>query len=222
MRLLVVEDETQVRDFLKISFEAECFAVDATGDGAEGLRLALINEYNVIILDYMLPNRTGLEICSELRAKGRTTPVLILSVNEETDIKAHIINAGADDYLTKPFSFIELHARIRALLRRSNVVNGPIYTAHDITLDSQSHTVTKGDKTINLTRKEFMLLECLMRHRGTVLSRGMLMEHVWDMNADPFSNTIETHIMTLRRKVDTDKQMKLICTVPGIGYKIDF
>jgi len=221
MRLLVVEDETQVRDFLKISFEAECFAVDATGDGAEGLRLALINEYNVIILDYMLPNRTGLEICSELRAKGRTTPVLILSVNEETDIKAHIINAGADDYLTKPFSFIELHARIRALLRRSNVVNGPIYTAHDITLDSQSHTVTKGDKTINLTRKEFMLLECLMRHRGTVLSRGMLMEHVWDMNADPFSNTIESHILSLRKKLDINVTKDVIKTVSGYGYKIE-
>src|SRR3989344_1481773 len=204
MRLLVVEDETQVRDFLKISFEAECFAVDATGDGAEGLRLALINEYNVIILDYMLPNRTGLEICSELRAKGRTTPVLILSVNEETDIKAHIINA-----------------RIRALLRRSNVVNGPIYTAHDITLDSQSHTVTKGDKTINLTRKEFMLLECLMRHRGTVLSRGMLMEHVWDMNADPFSNTIESHILSLRKKLDINVTKDLIKTVSGYGYKIE-
>jgi len=221
MRLLVVEDETQVRDFLKISFEAECFAVDATGDGAEGLRLALINEYNVIILDYMLPNRTGLEICSELRAKGRTTPVLILSVNEETDIKAHIINAGADDYLTKPFSFIELHARIRALLRRSHVVNGPIYTAHDITLDSQSHTVTKGDKTINLTRKEFMLLECLMRHRGTVLSRGMLMEHVWDMNADPFSNTIESHILSLRKKLDINVTKDVIKTVSGYGYKIE-
>src|SRR3989338_204094 len=221
MRLLVVEDETQVRYFLKISFEAECFAVDATGDGAEGLRLALINEYNVIILDYMLPNRTGLEICSELRAKGRTTPVLILSVNEETDIKAHIINAGADDYLTKPFSFIELHARIRALLRRSNVVNGPIYTAHDITLDSQSHTVTKGDKTINLTRKEFMLLECLMRHRGTVLSRGMLMEHVWDMNADPFSNTIESHILSLRKKLDINVTKDVIKTVSGYGYKIE-
>ncbi|KKT79361.1 MAG: Response regulator receiver domain protein (CheY-like) [Parcubacteria group bacterium GW2011_GWF2_44_8] len=221
MRLLVVEDETQVRDFLKISFEAECFAVDATGDGAEGLRLALINEYNVIILDYMLPNRTGLEICSELRAKGRTTPVLILSVNEETDIKAHIINAGADDYLTKPFSFIELHARIRALLRRSHVVNGPIYTAHDITLDSQSHTVTKGDKAINLTRKEFMLLECLMRHRGTVLSRGMLMEHVWDMNADPFSNTIESHILSLRKKLDINVTKDVIKTVSGYGYKIE-
>ena len=221
MRLLVVEDETQVRDFLKISFEAECFAVDATGDGAEGLRLALINEYNVIILDYMLPNRTGLEICSELRAKGRTTPVLILSVNEETDIKAHIINAGADDYLTKPFSFIELHARIRALPRRSHVVNGPIYTAHDITLDSQSHTVTKGDKAINLTRKEFMLLECLMRHRGTVLSRGMLMEHVWDMNADPFSNTIESHILSLRKKLDINVTKDVIKTVSGYGYKIE-
>lgn len=221
MRLLIVEDETQVRDFLKTSFEAECFAVDATADGAEGLRLALINEYNVIILDYMLPNRTGLEICSELRAKGRTTPVLILSVNSDTDTKAHIINAGADDYLTKPFSFIELHARIRALLRRSHVVNGPIYTAHDITLDSQSHSVTKGDKVINLTRKEFMLLECLMRHRGTVLSRGMLMEHVWDMNADPFSNTIESHILSLRKKLDINVTKDVIKTVSGYGYKIE-
>ncbi|OGG66263.1 DNA-binding response regulator [Candidatus Kaiserbacteria bacterium RIFCSPLOWO2_02_FULL_45_11b] len=221
MRMLIVEDETQVRDFLKISFEAECFAVDATGNGADGLRLALINEYDLLILDYMLPNHTGLEICRDLRAKGRTTPVLILSVNSETDIKTQVINAGADDYLTKPFSFTELHARVRALLRRSHVMTGPVYTAHDITLNSQSHTVTKGDTAIALTRKEFMLLECLMRHRGTVLSRGMLIENVWDMNADPFSNTIESHILSLRKKLNINVSKDIIKTVTGYGYKIE-
>ena len=221
MRLLIIEDESQIRNFLKQSFEAECFAVDAAADGSDGLQLALENEYDFIILDNQLPGRTGLEICADLRAKNKTMPILILSVNADTDIKIRALNAGADDYLIKPFSFEELRARIQALLRRPQALIGNSYEAYDIVLDIRRHTVTKDSQAITLTRKEFMLLEYLMRHRGTVLSRGMLMEHVWDMNADPFSNTIEAHILSLRKKLNIHESKDIIKTVSGYGYKFE-
>ena len=222
MRVLVVEDDPQINKFLKASLESERFLVDSTHDGEEGLYLARTNDYDIIVLDYVLPSKTGLEICTELRTEGKTTLIIGLSVRSETVNKVSFLNAGADDYLTKPFSLEELLARMRALLRRPQEMQSDILEICNLQLDSKRHTVTKDGQNVYLTRKEFSLLEYLMRNRGTVMSRGMILEHVWDMNADPFSNTIETHIMTLRRKVDTDKQMKLICTVPGIGYKIDF
>jgi len=222
MRVLIVEDDKRISDFLEKGLESERFVVDSADDGEEGLYLARTNDYDIIVLDYVLPSKTGLEICTELRAEGNTVHIIGLSVRSETINKVSFLNAGADDYLTKPFSLEELVARMRALLRRPQDMHSDILVIHNLELDVKRHIVKKDDEEIYLTRKEFSLLEYLMRNRGTVMSRGMILEHVWDMNADPFSNTIETHVMTLRRKVDTDKQMKLICTVPGIGYKIDF
>jgi DNA-binding response OmpR family regulator len=222
MRILVVEDDPKINDFLKISLESEYFVVDTVNDGEKGYYLAMNNEYDVIILDFMLPGKLGLEICKELRTNGIQTPIIGLSVKSETVNKVGFLNAGADDYLTKPFSFEELIARIQALLRRPQSIESNIVEIGGIELDSQKHTVRKDGKEIYLTRKEFLLLEYLMKNHGTVLSRGMILEHVWDMNADPFSNTIETHIMTLRRKIDSEQSLKLIRTVPGVGYKIDF
>ena len=219
MKLLVVDDEQKIRDFLKRSFEEECFVVDTAGNGLEGVQFALINEYDLVILDNQMPNYTGLEVCNLLREKGKKFPILILSVNSDTDIKVDMLNAGADDYLTKPFSFQELLARVHALLRRPRDMTDSIIKAYGITLDSRKHNVLKNGVPVSLTRKEFMLLEYLMRNRGNVLSRGLIMEHVWDMNADPFSNTIESHILNLRKKIDIKNREKFIKTIPGRGYK---
>ncbi len=220
MRLLVVEDEKKIGAFLKKGFESECFAVDVATDGLEGLELAQITDYDLIVLDNILPQKTGVEICSDLRLRGKITPILILSASSETQTKVAALNAGADDYLTKPFSFEELLARVRALLRRPKNLTDDILITSDVTLDTKRHIVTRAGKEIKLTRKEYMLLQYLMQNEGAVLSRGMLMEHVWDMNADPFSNTIESHILSLRKKMLCQNRDDLIITVPGRGYKI--
>ena len=219
MRILVVEDDEKILTFLEKGLKAECFAVDVAKDGGAGLKLARINEYDLLVLDNLMPEKSGLEICEELRGEGYTTPILILSVATETDIKVRALNSGADDYLTKPFSFNELVARIRALLRRQPQLNEPVLEIGDLTLDTQKHQVLKSGKDVPLTRKEFMLLEYMMRNSGIALSRGMLLEHVWDMNADPFSNTIESHVLSLRKKLDANNKHKYIKTVSGVGYR---
>lgn len=221
MRILVIEDDLKINSFLKKNLESEYFVVDATHDGDEGLYFARTNLYDIIVLDSMLPGKSGLEICSTLRADGNSTPIIGVSVRSETVNKVRFLNAGADDYLTKPFSFEELTARIRALLRRPQVIQTDVIVVGSIELDSRQHTVKNDGKEVYLTKKEFLLLEYLMRNQGTVLSRGMILEHVWDMNADPFSNTIETHIMTLRKKIDNEQSIRRIHTISGIGYKID-
>lgn len=179
MRILVVEDDPKINSFLKVSLEAECYTVDAIHDGFEGYQLAQINEYDFIILDNALPRMNGFEICMNLRNENKNVPILILSVQSDTDIKVRALDAGADDYLTKPFSLQELNARIRALLRRPTQVLGELLKVKDITLDTKRHTIMREDTEIRLTRKEFMLLEYLMMNAGMVLSRGMIMEHVW-------------------------------------------
>jgi len=219
MRLLLIEDEKGIVNFLKPSLEAECFAVDVAPDGARGEYLALTNDYDLIILDNILPQKSGREVCEALRNKGKSVPILMLSVKSETTSKVDLLNAGADDYMTKPFSLSELLARIRALLRRPKALEGERFALGDILVDGKKHLVKRGEHEIYLTRKEFMLLEYLLRNHGSVVSRGMIMEHVWDMNADPFSNTIESHIRSLRRKLETPRH-KFIQTIPGRGYKI--
>jgi DNA-binding response OmpR family regulator len=219
MRILIVEDEKKIRTFLKKSLEAECYAVDAAENGAAGLSLATLNPYDLVILDNVMPKKTGLEVCTELRARSFTSPILLLSVQSDTAIKVQALNAGADDYLTKPFSLAELLARVRALLRRPQILEQEILKYKDLLLDTKKHLVTLHDQDITLTRKEFMLLAYLMQNQGEVLSRGMIMEHVWDINGDPFSNTIETHIASLRRKINDSETNNYISTISGRGYR---
>ena len=221
MRILLVEDSKEIINFLKPSLEAELFAVDVAEDGEKGSFLGRTNDYDLIILDIILPKKGGLEVCREIREKGKTAPIIVLSVKTETVTKIELLNAGADDYLIKPFSLEELLARIRALLRRPKQIEGDILELDDLTLDTKRCTVKRGKREAHLTRKEFMLLEYLLRNKGIVLSRGMIMEHVWDMNVDPFSNTIESHILSLRHKIDFSGKKKLIHTVSGRGYKLD-
>ncbi len=219
MRILVVEDEKKIRDFLKLSLKQSFFVVDTAEDGEEGLKMAKLNPYDVIILDNLLPKKTGIEVCRELREFDTTTPILILSVLGDPQQKVELLDAGADDYLAKPFSLSELLARVRALLRRPQQIEDSVLHAGNLTLDTTRHEVKLGDKEISLTRKEFMLLQYFLRNKGLVLSRSMIMEHVWDMNADPFSNTIESHIVSLRKKIG-DKDQALIKTIAGRGYKL--
>lgn len=221
MKILVVEDEKDIINFLKPSLEAESFVVDVAEDGEAGLFLARTNNYDLIILDNALPKKSGLEVCQEIRSRQNTTPIIILSVLSEVNKKVELFNAGADDYLTKPFSFQELLARIKSVLRRPKKIEDEILRVDDLELDLRRNLVKRDGVEINLTRKQFVLLEYLMRNAGIVMTRGMIMEHVWDMNADPFSNTIETHILSLRKKIKAKKnQPELIFTVPGRGYKI--
>lgn len=221
MRILIVEDEREILDFLKKGFKNECYAVDTASDGEQGSYLARTNDYDLIILDNVMPKKTGLEVCRDIRKDNNPVPILVLSVKSETTTKVDLLNAGADDYLTKPFSIDELFARVKALLRRPKEMEDEKLKIDDLFLDINKHIVKRGDTDIYLTRKEFTLLKYLMKNRGTVLSRSMIMEHVWDMSVDPFSNTIESHIVSLRKKVDLPGCKKLIHTVSGRGYKID-
>ncbi len=216
-----MEDEKEILSFLKKSLEAEHFVVDAAKDGEKGSYLARTNDYDLIVLDNVMPKKNGLEVCKDIRRDGKSVPILILSVKTETTTKVDLLNAGADDYLTKPFSLDELLARIKALLRRPKQIENEILQIDDLILDSNKSTVRRGNQEIYLTRKEFILLQYLMKNQGIVLSRSMIMEHVWDMSADPFSNTIESHILSLRKKIDAKGKKKLIHTISGRGYKLD-
>lgn len=221
MKALVVEDEKDIADSIKAILDQH-YVVDVSYTGEEGEYMAQINDYDVIILDYVLPDLTGLMICSSLRKSKISTPILFLTCKDEIRDKVQALNAGADDYLTKPFSPVELLARLRALMRRS--VAGPtenIIEIDSLLLDSLTRTVTRDEMPIRLRRKEFDLLEYLMRNQNRVLTRGMILEHVWEQGVDELSNTIDVHIKYLRDKIDRPFGKKLIKTVHGMGYKIE-
>lgn len=220
MRILIIEDDIHVIDSLRKSLEAECFAVDCSSDGETGSYTARINDYDAVILDLILPKKNGLQVCQDIRNAGKHMPIIIISIKGEPLHKIPILNAGADDYVPKPFSFEELLARLRAVLRRPKTIEDALLFVGDLSLDRNRQRVMRGEQEIYLTRKEFSLLEYLMRNKGNVVSRGMIMEHVWNSDSDPFSNTIEAHILNLRKKVDVTKERKLIYNVPGRGYKI--
>jgi len=220
MRLLVVEDDKKIADFLKTGLKQENYSVDFAEDGEKAVFLALTNEYDLIILDIVLPKKDGLAICRELRQAGKTLPIIILSAKLEISVKVSILDAGADDFINKPYSFEELLARIRALLRRPKPMDQDILQVGGLSLDAKNFIVKRDKKEIHLTPKEFSLLEYLMRNKETVVSRGKILEHTYNMAADPFSNSIEMHIVNLRRKIKFPNSKELIHTIPGRGYKI--
>lgn len=220
MRILVIEDDKDTRDFLQATLAAESYAVDTAADGAKGSYLARTNDYDLILLDNGLPLKSGVEVCRDIRGSGKHVPILMLSVLGDPDEKAKLLDAGADDYLSKPYSHKELRARIRALTRRGPEVAPTTYTCGNIVLDCDRQEARSGKKKLYLTRKEFSLLELLMQNQGRVVTRGAIMERVWDMEGNPFSKTLETHMVNLRKKIETAKE-KIITTVPGRGYTID-
>ncbi len=219
MRILIVDDNKEIRDLLKVGFESEMFSVDTAEDGEKGSYIARTNDYDVIILDNIMPKKTGAEVCREIRRAGKKTPIILLSVESDSEEKTKLLTLGADDYVAKPFSFRELLARVKAIMRRPRVTVAENLVTGDLCLNSRTQVVTLGKKTIYLTRKEYSLLELLLRHSGEVVSRGSIMEHVWDLDGNPFSNTIETHIFNLRKKIGKGRN-KMITNVPGRGYKL--
>lgn len=219
MRILVVEDDVRTVQFLKVNLESEGFVVDTVNDGESGLFMALTNDYDAIILDNILPKKLGKDVCRGIRNKKLGVRIIILSAMSEIPDKVELLEIGADDYLTKPFSFKELTARLRALLRRSENMVADVLKNGDLSLDTKSFRVFVGNKEIYLTNKEFMLLELLMKNAGNIVSRSFIMEHVWNSSVDPFSNTVETHIGNIRRKIGDD--CKAIKTISGRGYRLE-
>ncbi len=218
MRILVVEDETKVGSFIRRALEEESAAVDLCADGAQGLEWALSGSYDVIILDLMLPGIPGLEVLKQIRKEGLQTPVLILTARSQIGQKVHGLDAGADDYLTKPFAIEELLARVRVLLRRGSGEAKGILEVGDLILNPASREVTRGGRRIELTTKEYALLEYMMRNAGRVLTRPMIAEHVWNLDFDTFTNVIDVYVNYLRNKIDKGHERKLIQTVRGSGY----
>jgi heavy metal response regulator len=218
MRILVVEDEKKVSSFIKRGLEEEKYEVDTAGDGEEGMKMALGKPYDLIVLDWMLPKKDGLTMVKELREKKTMTPVLMLTAKDSLEDIIAGLDSGSDDYLTKPFAFAELLARVRALLRRSEMDKGAELRFGDLRLDPVSHKVWRKDKEIDLTAKEYGLLEYFMRNANQVLTRTMIADHVWDYTFDTFTNIIDVYVNYLRKKIDRDADKKLIHTVRGVGY----
>ena len=218
MRILVVEDDKKVAGFIKKGLEEETYAADVAYDGEDGLHLGSEGQYDLIILDIMLPKIDGLEILSQLRDQGRDTPILLLTAKDAVDDRVTGLNKGADDYLTKPFAFSELLARVRVLLRRGKAEVKTTLQISDLTLDLVSHNVNRGGDEIELTGKEYSLLEYFMRNQEKVLTRTMIAEHVWDYNFDTFTNVIDVYINHLRKKIDKGRESKLLHTLRGVGY----
>ncbi len=218
MRLLVVEDEKKVASFIKRGLEEEGYAVDVAFDGEEGLRMALDQVHDLILLDISLPKMDGLKVLSKIRQEKVNTPVLLLTVRATIEDKVLGLDTGADDYLTKPFAFQELLARIRALLRRHTEGEPAILQISDLTLDPARRLVSRGGEKVELTAKEFALLELFMRNPGRVLTRTMMIENIWNYDFDTMTNIIDVYVNYLRKKIDSGREPKLIHTVRGIGY----
>ena len=218
MKILVVEDEKKVAGFIKRGLEEDDYQVTIVHDGVEGLKQALSGEYSLVILDVMVPKKDGLAVIKEIREAGNQVPVLMLTARGTTEDIVAGLEAGSDDYLTKPFAFAELLARVRALLRRSEQDRGAEIFFADLRLDPVSHKVWRSGTEIDLTAKEYGLLEYLVRNPNTILSRAMIAEHVWDYAFDSFTNIIDVYVNYLRKKVDKDYSTKLIHTVRGQGY----
>lgn len=222
MRILVIEDQHRIASSIKKGLELESYAVDIAYDGEKGHDLASTEDYDIIILDIMLPKVNGLEICTKLRSEKIHTPILILTARGRTDDKVKGLNTGADDYLSKPFAFTELLARIKALSRRPKKTLNNILNYDDITMDTINFEVKRGSKKINLSKTEYALLEFLLRHKETLVSKEQIINHVWNYDADILPNTVEVYIGYLRKKLEAQfpNKGKVIKTVRGFGYKL--
>lgn len=220
MRVLVIEDELKIAAFIRKGLQEEYYAVDIAQDGEAGLECAVSVEYDLIILDISLPGLDGLSVCRELRRVGIETPVLMLTARDTVDDRVTGLDSGADDYLVKPFSFKELLARMRALSRRPPAVQDNVLQLANLQVDTMSHTVKRDSRPIELSPKEFSLLEFLLRHVNRVVTRTSIAEHVWDEEFYSESNVVDVYIRNLRRKIDDEYSLKLIHTVRGLGYKM--
>jgi DNA-binding response OmpR family regulator len=221
MRILVIDDDPKISDFLKNNLETELFAVDVATDGEKGAYLARCNDYDLVVLDNVLPKKNGLEVCKAIREKKTGVKIIMLSALSDITTKVDLLDNGADDYLTKPFSFRELLSRVKALLRRPEVSTNEVIKIGDLVIDANNHEVTRGKNNISLTRKEFMLLEYLAKNAGRTLTQIDIMEHVWDMELDSFSHTLKSHVRNLRAKIDGGRKTSIIQTVNGRGYKME-
>jgi two-component system, OmpR family, copper resistance phosphate regulon response regulator CusR len=218
MRLLLVEDDARIARFVAKGLREQAYAVDVTANGDDALYEAAINTYDLVILDVMIPGKNGFEVCRELRRTGQRMPILMLTARDAVEDRITGLDHGADDYLTKPFEFRELLARLRALLRRSGELRPAQITVADLVLDTGAQTVSRAGRNIPVTTKEYSLLEFLARNAGRVVGRAEIAEHVWDESFDPFSNLIEVYVNRLRRKIDSDASKPLLHTRRGAGY----
>jgi two-component system copper resistance phosphate regulon response regulator CusR len=218
VRILLVEDESRVAGFIAKGLREQAYAVDIASDGEQALYQAAVNQYDIVILDVMLPVKDGHTVCRELRASGFRTPILMLTARGNVDDRVEGLDSGADDYLAKPFDFKELLARLRALLRRSAALRPQVARVADLTLNTASHAVTRAGKPVSLTAKEYALIEFLVLNQGRVVGREQIGQHVWDENFDPFSNVIDVYIKRLRSKLDAGFNRRLIHTRRGEGY----
>jgi heavy metal response regulator len=220
LRILLVEDERKAATFIERGLKEEYYTVDVVSDGEEGVYMAEVNSYDLIILDLILPKKSGMEVCTELRKKKIDTPILMLTARDRTEDKVLGLDAGADDYLTKPFAFEELLARVRALIRRKNSGNSSILKIEDLELNQITHCVRRAGREIPLTMKEYGLLEYLMLNAGHTVTRTMIFEHVWNESFDTFTNVTDVYINYLRNKIDKGFEKKLIHTLRGVGYSL--
>jgi two-component system copper resistance phosphate regulon response regulator CusR len=220
MKVLVIEDDPTVGQFVKRGLEEQHWSVDLVADGEEGERLAKTQPYDLVVLDMRLPGRSGLDVLRNLRAKGFERPVLVLTAQDAVDAKVQTLRAGADDYVTKPFAFEELLARVEALARRPRDLATPVLRVADLEVDLDARDVRRGGKSIELTPKEFLVLEYLARHVGRVMSRTLITEYAWGYHFDPGTNIVDVVINHLRKKLDAGRGRKLITTVRGVGYVI--
>jgi two-component system copper resistance phosphate regulon response regulator CusR len=220
VKVLVIEDDPTVGQFVKRGLEEQRWSVDLVADGEEGEALARSQPYDLVVLDMRLPGRSGLEVLRNLRARGFERPVLVLTAQDAIDAKVETLRAGADDYVTKPFAFEELLARVEALARRPRVLATPVLKVADLEVDLDAREVRRGGELVELTPKEFLVLEYLCRHKGRVMSRTLITEYAWGYHFDPGTNIVDVVINHLRKKIDSGKARKLITTVRGVGYVI--
>ncbi|HTK33055.1 MAG TPA: response regulator transcription factor [Candidatus Paceibacterota bacterium] len=222
MKILVVDDDPLITDAMCIGLRADTHAVDTASNGIDASFLGRSYDYDCIILDHSLPGKNGLTVCNDIRGAGKNTPIIFVSVTGNVETKVQALDVGADDYLVKPFSMLELRSRIKAITRRAPAMqNNLILKIDDLILDLNSRSATRNNRHIHLTKKEFALIEHMMRHQGIVLSRTNLMEHVWTADSDPFSNAVEAHIRNIRKKINITGRKNLIANIQGHGYIMD-